>query len=221
MRWGGKMNNNMNFNWEKKISLKEIAQFYEDKLRELDSKQNSIISNLVKENEELTNTIKRLEANIQPISNILSGYKDMESHIFALIKNEINENDSKFLDEFKKEVLDTIRKELAETKNSLSETDKFIAQKMGEYRQGALDHSMYINLSLAMILFSFLHINLPQQYSSMEPLIKMSTRMLSENTKLKRVTDLQEMRVATERNFVDVFEEAKKTYFIPHSEVEK
>ena len=67
---GGKMNNNMNFNWEKKISLKEIAQFYEDKLRELDSKQNSIISNLVKENEELTNTIKRLEANIQPISNI-------------------------------------------------------------------------------------------------------------------------------------------------------
>ena len=45
--------------------------------------------------------------------------------------------------------------------------------------------------------------------------------MLSENTKLKRVTDLQEMRVATERNFVDVFEEAKKTYFIPHSEVEK
>ena len=39
MRWGGKMNNNMNFNWEKKISLKEIAQFYEDKLRELDAKE--------------------------------------------------------------------------------------------------------------------------------------------------------------------------------------
>ena len=45
------------FNWDRKISLKEIAQFYEDRFRELDGKTRSLEERLKKYEDSVKNTM--------------------------------------------------------------------------------------------------------------------------------------------------------------------
>ena len=169
------MNNNMNFNWEKKISLKEIAQFYEDKLRELDGKQNAIISNLVKENEELTSKVERLNANLQLVSNFLSQYRDIESDISLLITKEIDEKSSNLLDEAKKAAFDRIETVVKNIDADFDIIVNRLKRTNGEYFHQAMDFSSYLHVQTIMVLFSFLHNSFPKQYySKMEELIDLT-----------------------------------------------
>ena len=66
------MNNNMNFNWEKKISLKEIAQFYEDKLRELDAKEEYLDNKIL----EVERKIKELKKETDDTEGFWNAIKD-------------------------------------------------------------------------------------------------------------------------------------------------
>lgn len=169
------MSNDIKFNWNKKISLKEIAQFYEDKLRELDGKQNAIISNLVKENEELTSKIESLNANLSLVSNFLTQYRDIESGISLLITNKIDEKSSNLLDEAKKVAFDRIE---TVVKNIDADFDIIIngLKRMNkENFHQAMDFTSYLHVQTIMLLFSFLHNSFPEQYSSkMEELIDLT-----------------------------------------------
>jgi len=169
------MSNDIKFNWNKKISLKEIAQFYEDKLRELDGKQNAIISNLVKENGELTSKIESLNANLSLVSNFLTQYGDIESGISLLITNKIDEKSSNLLDEAKKVAFDRIE---TVVKNIDADFDRIIngLKRMNkENFHQAMDFTSYLHVQTIMLLFSFLHNSFPEQYSSkMEELIDLT-----------------------------------------------
>ena len=50
------------FNWDRKISLKEIAQFYEDRLRELDGKAHSLEESLKKNEDAVKNIMDAIGA---------------------------------------------------------------------------------------------------------------------------------------------------------------
>lgn len=50
------------FNWDRKISLKEIAQFYEDRLRELDGKARSLEESLKKYEDSVKNIMDAIRA---------------------------------------------------------------------------------------------------------------------------------------------------------------
>ncbi len=69
------MKKGTDFNWGKKISLKEIAQFYEDKLREEDAKL-----------QYLNNQISRLDNNVAELNHDINANKD----IWEQMKNEIS-----------------------------------------------------------------------------------------------------------------------------------
>ena len=56
------MGDEIRLSWEKKVSLREIAQFYEDKLRELDARMQRLTNNvreLTQENSQLVDKIKK------------------------------------------------------------------------------------------------------------------------------------------------------------------
>jgi hypothetical protein len=51
----------LKISWDKKISMREIAQFYEDKLRELQSKNDILNSSLIAQLEKMTNFEERIK----------------------------------------------------------------------------------------------------------------------------------------------------------------
>lgn len=97
-----KTKDEIRMNWNKKVSMREIAQFYEEKLRELDSKQSLILSDLknrldglsriIQENEEKANWIDKWvsqfsgEANnqIREMRSILKEFKEETQNIKVL-----------------------------------------------------------------------------------------------------------------------------------------
>ena len=54
----------ISMSWNKKVSLREIAMFYEDKLRELQGKQDAMINNLNEQISSLQEKIKELDSKI-------------------------------------------------------------------------------------------------------------------------------------------------------------
>ena len=63
------------FNWDRKISLKEIAQFYEDRLRELDTKRESIVAEI----ESLRSHLNLLKAKSDEVMHFISQYDDLRN----------------------------------------------------------------------------------------------------------------------------------------------
>lgn len=67
--------------WEKKVSMREIAQFYEDKLRDLDAKQSKMISELNKQIADFEAGINDLASRTKIATDFLSKFEDVKSMI--------------------------------------------------------------------------------------------------------------------------------------------
>ena len=78
------------FNWDRKISLKEIAQFYEDRLRELDGKARSLEESLKKNEDAVKNimdAIRTLDTKSEAIYSDIRQKEDNVSNIEKSIRS--------------------------------------------------------------------------------------------------------------------------------------
>jgi len=87
----------ISMSWNKKVSLKEIAQFYENKLRELDAKQNMIEQEIDKALQKIGQKTQDLENSIENIKRFVDKLNETQKSIENL-RDEINKKD-KILDE--------------------------------------------------------------------------------------------------------------------------
>jgi len=94
----------LKMSWNKKVSLREIAQFYEDRLRELDAKQMGLMEEIRKREVNIETRMKTIENSlenakdfvekfnetkeyIEEVKNALtSPYDSVNSHLFGLDK---------------------------------------------------------------------------------------------------------------------------------------
>jgi len=87
----------ISMSWNKKVSLKEIAQFYENKLRELDAKQNMLEQEIERALQKIGQKTQELENSIENIKKFVDKLNETQKFIENL-KDEINKKD-KILDE--------------------------------------------------------------------------------------------------------------------------
>jgi len=87
----------ISMSWNKKVSLKEIAQFYENKLRELDAKQNMLEQETERTLQRIGQKAQELENSIENIKRFVDKLNETQKSIENL-RNEINKKD-KILDE--------------------------------------------------------------------------------------------------------------------------
>jgi hypothetical protein len=78
-------NDRIRMSWDKKVSLREIAQFYEEKLRDLDAKQQSMFSVLENRqiilSEKIEREIVNLQGKVEAAANVLSASFDLKEVI--------------------------------------------------------------------------------------------------------------------------------------------
>jgi DNA-binding transcriptional MerR regulator len=93
IKGGGKMEKDeISMSWNKKVSLKEIAQFYENKLRELDAKQNMLEQEIEKALQKIGQKTQELENSIENIKKFVDKLNETQKSIENL-RNEINKKD--------------------------------------------------------------------------------------------------------------------------------
>ena len=78
-RMSDKKKNELRLSWEKKVSMREIAQFYEDKLRDLQAKNDMLSSSLEVQLEKMRNLEERIKSVSKDIEKAESGIY-LESH---------------------------------------------------------------------------------------------------------------------------------------------
>jgi len=94
----------LKMSWNKKVSLREIAQFYEDRLRELDAKQMGLMEEIRKREVNIETRMKTIENSLENAkdfvekldeakeyiekvkSELTSPYDSVNSHLFGLDK---------------------------------------------------------------------------------------------------------------------------------------
>jgi len=110
----------LKMSWNKKVSLREIAQFYEDRLRELDAKQNNLIN-------QIDDRLKSLESKIDSLSKYID-------RIIALrdenenIKNEVRSYLSEIREDMKR--INDIRTTIMSTHYTYEKKTDFLRDKL-------------------------------------------------------------------------------------------
>jgi len=75
----------LRMSWNKKVSMREIAQFYEDKLRELDAKQTKLMEDVNRKEAELESKMHILENSIDGIKDFLQDAKTIKGSMEQII----------------------------------------------------------------------------------------------------------------------------------------
>lgn len=109
--------------WEKKVSMREIAQFYEDKLRELDGKYQILTEQLEKSIPKIRSEINELNQRNQVVLNGLSQVDQAKNHIEETIKQIFKYTWDKNFNSFRSEVKE-IQNEIESS--GKEETDRLI-----------------------------------------------------------------------------------------------
>jgi len=112
----------ISMSWNKKVSLKEIAQFYENKLRELDAKQNMLEQEIEKALQKIGQKTQELENSIENIKKFVDKLNETQEHIKNLSKeiNEKNQSLDDRIDHFDK-IVTSIINEIGLLRNALRE----------------------------------------------------------------------------------------------------
>ena len=77
----------LRMSWNKKISLREIAQFYEDKLRELDAKQTKLMEDVNRKEAELESKMHILENSIEEAKDFIQNIDAFKKIIEDCLEN--------------------------------------------------------------------------------------------------------------------------------------
>jgi len=77
----------LRMSWNKKVSMREIAQFYEDKLRELDARQTKLMEDVNRKEAELESRMQILENSIEEIKDFLQDAKDIKGSMERIISD--------------------------------------------------------------------------------------------------------------------------------------
>ena len=88
--------NELKLSWEKKVSLREIAQFYEDKIRELDSRFQRLTEQTKALSEKFESKIEDLDQRAKIALDFLSKYDDVKDMIESERKNSFDSMRSMF-----------------------------------------------------------------------------------------------------------------------------
>jgi len=71
----------LKMSWNKKVSMREIAQFYEDKLRELDAKQTVLMEEIDRKQESIDIKMKEIENSLRDIKNFIVELDNVKEYI--------------------------------------------------------------------------------------------------------------------------------------------
>jgi len=112
----------ISMSWNKKVSLKEIAQFYENKLRELDAKQNMLEQEIENALQKIGQKTQELENSIENIKKFVDGLNETQEYIKNLNK-EFNEKNQSLGDriEFFDKFVTSITSRIGILENALRE----------------------------------------------------------------------------------------------------
>jgi len=94
----------LRMSWNKKVSMREIAQFYEDRLRELDAKQNKLINQIDAKLESLESKIDSLSEYIDRIIALRDENESIKNEVLSYL-SEIRQ-DMKSIDDMRAAIVD-------------------------------------------------------------------------------------------------------------------
>jgi len=83
----------LRMSWNKKVSLREITQFYEDKLRELDAKQTKLIEDINKKEAEFESKMQVLENSIEEVKDFMQNIDAYKKIIEDRLENSVKINE--------------------------------------------------------------------------------------------------------------------------------
>ena len=100
----------ISMSWNKKVSLREIAMFYEEKLRELQGKYDAMINNLNEQISRFREKIQELDCKIAEYERQMDHHRDVldlftstdDERMTSLIKQLVNEIKPQIYDYFEK-----------------------------------------------------------------------------------------------------------------------
>jgi hypothetical protein len=93
---GGVLMDELKISWNKKITMREIAQFYEDKIRELDSRFQRLTEQTKALSEKFESKIEDLDQRAKIALDFLSKYDDVKDMIESERKNSFDSMRSMF-----------------------------------------------------------------------------------------------------------------------------
>jgi len=73
----------LRMSWNKKVSMREIAQFYEDKLRELSAKQTGMMEEINRKQASIDMKVEELENSLKDIKNFIEELENVKKYIEA------------------------------------------------------------------------------------------------------------------------------------------
>ena len=152
-------------NWNKKITMKEIAQFYEDKLRDLEAKQSMLVSDMTAKLSDLENKLTDLTARAKIAIDFLSKYDDVKNMIEEERK-EHNDSLHKMLDDINEKQLNFYHKE--------------VERVMDAQQKGVVSSTLRAMLEgdqLAITFYAFLLKHFPADYQILKESYKAAQRM--------------------------------------------
>jgi len=83
----GARKDELRMSWNKKVSMREIAQFYEDKLRELDARQTKLMEDVGRKESELESKMQVLENSVEEIKDFVQNIEAMKKTMEQIVSN--------------------------------------------------------------------------------------------------------------------------------------
>ena len=77
----------LRMSWNKKVSMREIAQFYEDKLRELDAKQTKLMEDVNRKEAKFESKMQILEDSAEEIKDFLQDAKAIKGSMEQIVSD--------------------------------------------------------------------------------------------------------------------------------------
>jgi predicted metal-dependent hydrolase len=114
----------ISMSWNKKVSLREIAMFYENKLRELQGKQDAMINNLNEQHSRLQEKMKELDGKVAEYQKQM----DKDEEVLDLFTSTSKERVESLL----RKLADEIRLDVV---NRLEKHEKLIEQRQEKYEK--------------------------------------------------------------------------------------
>jgi len=77
----------LRMSWNKKVSMREIAQFYEDRLRELDAKQTKLMEDVNRKEAEFESKMQILENSVEEIKDFVQNIEAMKKTMERILSD--------------------------------------------------------------------------------------------------------------------------------------
>ena len=134
--------------WNKKVSMREVAMFYEDKLRELQGKQDAMINDLNEQISRLQEKIKELDGKIAEYTKLMDKHEEVldlftstdNERMTSLLRQLVNEIKPPIYDYFEKLINQNYEMTVGDINRRLKEITSDLSKRIDEEVEGTINN---------------------------------------------------------------------------------